>query len=83
MNSQSYIFTCVDSFSKLVEVVPLGDITTLTVAKTLLCLVVFNGPIKPQNQWANGLFETSIRFRGLRSLLFVCLFRIQVVHDLK
>ena len=34
-HGHSYIFTCVDSFSKLVEIVPLRDITAYTVAKAL------------------------------------------------
>ncbi len=50
----SYILTCIDSFSKLVEIIPLRDITAFTVAKALFENIICR----------YGCFETISSDRG-------------------
>ena len=63
-HSDSYIFTCVDSFSKLVKIVPLRDITTYTVAKALFENIIYR----------YGCFERISSDRGIQytSALLIC-----------
>ncbi len=64
----SYIFTCVDSFSKLVEVVPLRDITALTVAKTLFDHIICRYGCFEVISTDRGTQYTSVLFKHLAAM---------------
>ena len=67
-HGHSYIFTCIDSFSKLVEIIPLKDITAHTVAKALFDNIICR----------YGCFETISTDRGTQfsSILWANLIKL-------